>query len=56
MNVNPNSFVLVFFLEELSRKCDFFPNDSDIRLDGEIDENQLRSYITEIFAIIEGFK
>ena len=37
-------------------ECELVVNDSDIRLDDEIDENQLRSYITKMFPGIELFK
>ena len=43
LNINPKSSGLVLFLEEISMKCDLFQDDSDIRLAGEIDEDQLRS-------------
>ena len=56
LNINRKSFGLVYFLKEIGMKCELFENDSDIRLDGEIDENQLRSYITKMFSGIELFK
>ena len=56
LNINRKSFGLVYFLKEISMKCELFENDSDIRLDGEIDENQLRSYIKKMFSGIELFK
>lgn len=56
LNINPKSSGLVLFLEEISMKCDFFYDDSDIRLAGEIDEDQLRSYIKQIYTDLESFK
>jgi hypothetical protein len=37
-------------------KCDLFQDDSDIRLAGEIDEDQLRSYIKQMYTDLESFK
>ena len=56
LNINPKSSGLVLFLEEISMKCDLFQDDSDIRLAGEIDEDQLRSYIKQIYTDLESFK
>ena len=56
LNINPKSSGLVLFLEEISMKCDLFQNDFDIRLAGEIDEDQLRSYIKQIYTDLESFK
>lgn len=55
LNINPKSSRLVLFLEEISMKCDLFQDDSDIRLAGEIDEDQLRSYIKQIYTDLESF-
>ena len=55
LNINPKSSGLVLFLEEISMKCDLFQDDSDIRLAGEIDEDQLRSYIKQIYTELESF-
>ncbi len=56
LNINPKSSGLVLFLEEISMKCDLFQDDSDIILAGEIDEDQLRSYIKQIYTDLESFK
>jgi len=56
LNINPKSSRLVLFLDEISMKCDLFQADSDIRLSGEIDEDQLRSYIKQIYTSLESFK
>jgi hypothetical protein len=56
LNINPKSFGFFHFLQIISIKCEFFEDDASIRLDGEIDENQLRSYITKMFSRIEFFK
>ena len=56
LNINPKSSGLVLFLEEISMKCDLFQDDSDIILAGEIDEDQLRSYIKQIYTELESFK
>lgn len=56
LNINRKSFGLFLILKEIAMKCDLFQNDSDIRLAGEINENQLRSYITKMFSGIELFK
>ena len=56
LNINPKSSGLVLFLEEISIKCDLFQDDSDIRLAGEIDQDQLRSYIKQIYTDFESFK
>ena len=55
LNINPKSSRLVLFLEEISMKCDLFQDDSDIILAGEIDEDQLRSYIKQIYTDLESF-
>ena len=55
LNINPKSSGLVIFLEEISMKCDLFQHDSDIRLTGEIDEDQLRSYIKQIYTDLKSF-
>jgi len=56
LNINPKSSGLVLFLDEISMKCDLFQDDSDVRLAGEIDEDQLRSYIKQIYTQLESFK
>ena len=56
LNINSKSSGLVLFLEEISMKCDLFQDDSDIRLAGEINEDQLRSYIKQIYTDLESFK
>lgn len=56
LNINPKSSGLVLFLDEIIMKCDLFEDDSDIRLDGQIDEDQLRSYIKQIYTQLESFK
>ena len=56
LNINPKSSGLGFFLEETSMECDLFQNDSDIRLVGEIDEDQLRSYIKKMYIVLHSFK
>ena len=52
LNVNRKSFGLFYILNEIAIKCEFFQDDSDIRLPGEIDENQLRSYITKKLLVL----
>ena len=56
LNINPKSSGLVLFIEEISMKCDLFQDDSDIRLAGKIDEDQLRSYIKQMYTDLESFK
>ena len=56
LNINSKSLGLVLFLEKISMKCDLFQDDFDIRLAGEIDEDQLRSYIKQIYTDLESFK
>ena len=56
LNINYKSSGLILFLEEISMKFDLFQDDSDIRLAGEIDEDQLRSYIKQMYTYLESFK
>lgn len=56
LNINPKSSGFFLFLEEISMKSDLFQNNSDIRLAGEIDEDQLRSYIKQLYTELESFK
>lgn len=55
LNINTKSSGLVLFLEEISMKCYLFQDDSDIRLNGEIDEDQLRAYIKQMYTDLESF-
>lgn len=56
LNVNSKSSGLVLFLEKISMKCEVFQNDYDIRLAGEINKDQLGSYIKQIYTDLESFK
>jgi len=56
LNINTKSSGLVLFLDEISLKCDLFQDDSGIRLTGEIDEDQLRFYIKQMYTDLESFK
>ena len=55
LNVHPKSSGFYSFLYRISMECDLFLPDSNERLSSEIDETQLRSYITQIFYQIESF-
>ena len=55
LNINSKSFGLVIFLDEISLKLDFFEGHSEIRLPGQIDEIELKSYITEKCSEMEVF-
>lgn len=55
LNVNSKSSGLVLFLEKISMKCEVFQNDYDIRLAGEINEDQLGSYIKQIYTDLKSF-
>ena len=55
LNINPKSSGLVLFLEEISIKCDLFQDNLDIKLTSQIDEDQLRSYIKQIYTELESF-
>ena len=55
LNINPKSFKFSLFIYSVSMECRLFETDPNNKMEIEISENDLRSYITELFPRLESF-
>ena len=55
LDINPKSFNFGVFIYDLSTECRMLETNPDNKMEGEITEDQLRSYVTKGFSRLERF-